>query len=46
MKTEVIVVENERDLRAARLLVAALSASRKPSDVARAARPGAPSSGL
>lgn len=35
MKTEVIVVENERDARAARALVAALGRSRKARDVAR-----------
>ena len=35
MKTEVIVIENERDLKAARALVAALGRSRKPADVAR-----------
>jgi len=35
MKTEVIVIETERDLRAARKLVAALGSSRKPADVAR-----------
>ncbi|MBI2587000.1 MAG: XRE family transcriptional regulator, partial [Rhodospirillales bacterium] len=35
MKTEVIVIENERDAKAARALVAALGGSRKRSDVAR-----------
>jgi HTH-type transcriptional regulator/antitoxin HigA len=35
MKTEVIVVENERDARAARAVVAALGGSRKARDVAR-----------
>lgn len=35
MKTEVIVIENERDLKAARALVAALGRSRKAADVAR-----------
>ncbi len=35
MKTEVIVIENEKDLKAARALVAALGRSRKASDVAR-----------
>ena len=35
MKTEVIVIENERDLRAAQALVAALGRSRKAADVAR-----------
>jgi len=35
MKTEVIIIENERDLRAARKLIASLGGSRKPSDVAR-----------
>ena len=35
MKTEVIVIENERDARAARALVAALGGSRKRSDAAR-----------
>jgi HTH-type transcriptional regulator/antitoxin HigA len=35
MKAEVIVIENARDLRAARELVAALGASHKPADVAR-----------
>ena len=35
MKTEVIVVENERDARAARALVTALGRSRKARDVAR-----------
>ena len=35
MKTEVIVVENERDARAARALVAVLGGSRKARDVAR-----------
>jgi HTH-type transcriptional regulator / antitoxin HigA len=35
MKIEVIAIENEADLRAARALVAALGNSRKPADVAR-----------
>ena len=35
MKTEVIVIQNERDLRATQALVAALDRSRKPADVAR-----------
>jgi HTH-type transcriptional regulator/antitoxin HigA len=35
MMTEVIVIRNARDLRAARELVSALGASRKPADVAR-----------
>ncbi|MCC7017014.1 MAG: transcriptional regulator [Rhodospirillales bacterium] len=35
MKTEVIVIENERDLKAARALIAALGRSRKAADVAR-----------
>jgi HTH-type transcriptional regulator/antitoxin HigA len=35
MKTEIIVIENERDLKAARALVARLGASRKPADAAR-----------
>ena len=35
MKTEVIVIENERDLKAARALVAALGRSRKAADIAR-----------
>jgi HTH-type transcriptional regulator/antitoxin HigA len=35
MKTEVIVIENERDLKAAQALVAALGQSRKASDIAR-----------
>ena len=35
MKTEIIVIENERDLKAAQTLVAKLGASRKPTDVAR-----------
>ena len=35
MKTEVIVIENERDAKAARVLVAALGRSRKAADVAR-----------
>ena len=35
MKTEVIVIENERDAKAARALVAALGRSRKSTDVAR-----------
>jgi HTH-type transcriptional regulator/antitoxin HigA len=35
MKTEVIVIQNERDLRAAQALVAALGQSRKPADLAR-----------
>jgi len=35
MKTEVIVIENEKDLRAARALIASLGESRRPSDVAR-----------
>ncbi len=35
MKTEVIVIENERDLKAARTLIAALGRSTKASAVAR-----------
>jgi HTH-type transcriptional regulator/antitoxin HigA len=35
MKTEVIVIQNERELKAARALVAALGQSRRPADVAR-----------
>ena len=35
MKTEVIVIQSERDVKAARTLVAALGRSRKPADVAR-----------
>lgn len=35
MKTKVIVIENERDLKAARALIAALGRSRKAADVAR-----------
>ena len=35
MKTEVILIENERDARAARALVAVLGGSRKARDVAR-----------
>ncbi|GIK99509.1 MAG: hypothetical protein BroJett029_37180 [Alphaproteobacteria bacterium] len=35
MKTEVIVIQNERDLKAAQTLVATLGGSRKPADVAR-----------
>jgi HTH-type transcriptional regulator/antitoxin HigA len=35
MKTEVIVIENERDLKAARAVVEALGTSRRPADVAR-----------
>lgn len=35
MKTEVILIENERDLKAAQALVAALGRSRKASDIAR-----------
>lgn len=35
MKAELIVIENERDLKAAQALVAALGTSRKPGDVAR-----------
>lgn len=35
MKAEVILIENERDLAAARTLVSKLGRSRKPSDVAR-----------
>lgn len=35
MKTEIIVIQNERDLKAAQALVAALGQSRKPADVAR-----------
>jgi HTH-type transcriptional regulator/antitoxin HigA len=35
MKIEVIAIENEADVRAARALVAALGNSRKPADVAR-----------
>ena len=35
MKAEVIVIENERDLAAARALVAALGGSRKRTDIAR-----------
>jgi HTH-type transcriptional regulator/antitoxin HigA len=35
MKTEVIIIENERDLKAARTLIAALGRSGKASDVAR-----------
>ena len=35
MKTEVIVIQNERELRAVRALVTALGQSRRPADVAR-----------
>lgn len=35
MKTEVIVIENEKDLKAARALIASLGTSRKASDIAR-----------
>ena len=35
MKAEVIIIENERDLKMARALVAALGRSRKAADVAR-----------
>lgn len=35
MKTEIILIQNERDLKAAHALVAALGQSRKPADVAR-----------
>ena len=35
MKTEVIVIQNERDVKAAHALVAALGQSRKPADLAR-----------
>jgi HTH-type transcriptional regulator/antitoxin HigA len=35
MKTELIVIENEKDLGAARALVAALGRSRKAADIAR-----------
>jgi HTH-type transcriptional regulator/antitoxin HigA len=35
MKTEVIVIRNARDVKAAQALVARLGASRKPADVAR-----------
>ena len=35
MKAEVILIENQRDLAAARALVSKLGRSRKPSDVAR-----------
>ena len=35
MKTEIIVIRTERDLKAARALVTALSRSRRPADVAR-----------
>ncbi len=35
MKTELIVIQNERDFRAARALVATLGTSRKSADVAR-----------
>lgn len=35
MKTEVIVIQNDRDLKAAQALVAALGNSRRPADVAR-----------
>jgi HTH-type transcriptional regulator/antitoxin HigA len=35
MKTEVIVIQSERDLKAAQALVSALGRSRKPADVAR-----------
>jgi HTH-type transcriptional regulator/antitoxin HigA len=35
MKTELIVIENEKDLDAARALVAALGRSRKAADIAR-----------
>ncbi|TAL03958.1 MAG: helix-turn-helix domain-containing protein [Rhodospirillaceae bacterium] len=35
MKTEVIVIQNERDLKAAQELVTELGQSRKPADVAR-----------
>ncbi len=35
MKTEVIVIENERDLKAARAVVSALGASRRPAEMAR-----------
>ncbi len=35
MKTEVIVIQSEKDLKAARALVSKLGASRKPADVAR-----------
>jgi len=35
MKTEVIVIENERDLKAAQAVISALGASRRPADLAR-----------
>lgn len=35
MKTEVIVIRSERDLKAAQALVSALGSSRKPADIAR-----------
>ncbi len=35
MKTEFIVIENERELKVAQALVAKLDASRQPADVAR-----------
>lgn len=35
MKTEVIVIENEKDLKMARALIASLGTSRKASDIAR-----------
>ena len=35
MKTEVIVIENERDLRTARALIASLANARKATDIAR-----------
>jgi len=35
MKTELIVIQNQRDLRAARALVSSLGTSRRPANVAR-----------